>query len=265
MALWQVWLVALATISAMMVVTWVASVLQRDASLVDRVWGMAFAVAAWTYAIYGEVETVRGRLVVALVTIWGVRLSAHITWRNRRHGEDKRYAAMRARNPQWFPVRSLPTIFLLQAALAWVISLPLLAAVTTSLPKELTWLDGVGLVLWVVGFVFEAGGDWQLSRFLADERNRGRVMDKGLWRYTRHPNYFGDTVVWFSYLAFALAVGAWWATFGTLLMAFLIVRVSGVALTDATMATGSKREGYDEYVRSTNAFVPGPRRRARTS
>lgn len=262
-SLLQVWLAGFGAVAALMVATWVASLFLRDASLVDRVWGLAFVVASWTHLVVSGDPTPRGWLVASLVTVWGVRLSAHIWLRNRGHGEDKRYRAMRARNPHWFPVRSLVTVFLLQAVLATVIGLPLLAAITTTTPRTLGWFDAAGVVLWLVGFVYEALSDRQLERFLADPANAGRVMDRGLWRNTRHPNYFGDTVVWFAHLAFALAVGAWWAAVGTFLMAFLIVRVSGVALTDRAMAAGSRREGYEEYVATTNAFFPGPRRRRR--
>ncbi len=255
MAWWQIWLTGLGTVSVVMIVCWVASLIQRDASLVDRVWGVAFVVAAWSYAVVADVWTTRTWLALVLVTVWGVRLSVYITWRNWGHGEDKRYVAMRERNPSSFVIRSLVTIFLLQGLLAWVISLPLLAATSLASPAELIWLDVVGIVLWLAGFVFEAGGDWQLSRFLADPANRGKVMDRGLWRYTRHPNYFGDTVVWWSYFVLALAVGAWWTALGPVLMTFLIVKVSGVALTDKGMGSSS-REGYDEYVRRTNAFFP---------
>jgi steroid 5-alpha reductase family enzyme len=259
--LFQIWLTGLMTVSAMMVLTWVVSVAVRDASLVDRVWGMAFAVATWTYAVNGGVWNVRTYLVLTLVTVWGVRLSVYITLRNRSHGEDKRYRAMRARNPRWFPLRSLHTIYLLQGLLAWIVSMPLLAATTTSAPVQLTWWDAAGVALWTIGFVFEAGGDWQLSRFLADPANRGRTMDQGLWRYTRHPNYFGDTVVWLGHLCFAAAVGAWWAAFGVLLMIFLIMRVSGVALTERVMGEArNRREGHAEYVARTNRFFPGPPR-----
>jgi steroid 5-alpha reductase family enzyme len=260
MALWQVWLAGLATASVMMLIMWVASVPTRDASLVDRVWGLAFVVLAWTYAVVADVWSDRAVLALVLVTVWGSRLSLFITWRNWGHGEDARYAAMRARRPDSFTTRSLVSVFLLQAVLAWLVSVPLLAA--TALPSAgLGWLDALALVVWLIGFVFEAGGDAQLARFLADPANRGRVMDRGLWRYTRHPNYFGDTAVWWSFLLLALAVGAWWGAAGTLLMSFLIVKVSGVALTDRRMArSGSTREGYDEYVRRTNAFFPGPRR-----
>ncbi|MFP4312024.1 MAG: DUF1295 domain-containing protein [Nitriliruptoraceae bacterium] len=261
MAMWQVWLVGLGSVSAMMVVTWVVSLVRTDTSIVDRVWGLAFVVAAWTYALVAETLTTRAWLTLALVTIWGLRLSGYITWRNWGKGEDKRYQAMRRRNPDTFALRSLVTVFLLQAVLAWLISLPLLAAIVGTSPATLGWLDYLAVVVWLVGFVFEAGGDWQLSRFLADPSNRGTVMDRGFWRYTRHPNYFGDTVVWWSFFLLALATGAWWAAIGSLAMTFFIIKVSGVALTEKNMAEGgSKREGYDEYVRRTNAFIPGPRK-----
>lgn len=264
MTTWQVWLSGLGTVTAMMVVTWAVSVVRRDASIVDRVWGMGFVVAAWTYALVAGAWTPRTWLVLALVTIWGVRLSVYITARNWGGGEDKRYQAMRARRPERFAVASLPRIFLLQGVLAWLVSLPLLAAAAYDAPAGLIWLDYLAAVAWLVGFVFEAGGDWQLSRFLADPANRGKVMDRGLWRYTRHPNYFGDSVVWWSLFLLALSTGAWWTAIGPLLMTVLIVKVSGVALTDKNMASGgSTREGFEEYVARTNAFFPGPPRSAR--
>lgn len=260
MALWQVWLSGLGTAAVLMVVVWVGSVVRTDASLVDRVWGLAFVVLAWTYAAVDGTWDTRTVLTLTLVSVWGLRLSVFITWRNWGHGEDARYAAMRARRPDTFTARSLVTVFLLQAVLAWLVSVPLLAAVAVD-GGALGLLDALAVGVWTVGFVFEAGGDWQLSRFLADPANRGRVMDRGLWRYTRHPNYFGDTVVWWAFLLLALAVGGWWGAAGTLLMTFLIVRVSGVALTERRMGrTSSRREGHDEYVRRTNAFFPGPRR-----
>jgi steroid 5-alpha reductase family enzyme len=257
--LWQVWLTGLGAVTALMVLTWVASVARRDASLVDRVWGLGFVVAAWTYAVAGGVLTSRGWLVLVAVTIWGLRLSTFITWRNWGHGEDKRYRAMRDKRPETFAARSLVTVFVLQAVLAALISAPLLVAVALPEQGNLGMLDAIAVAVWLVGFVFEAGGDHQLARFLADPSNRGRVMDRGLWRYTRHPNYFGDATVWWAYGLFAIAAGGWWAVAGSILMTVLIVKVSGVALTDKTMRD-SKRAGYEEYVRRTNAFFPGPRR-----
>lgn len=259
--MWQIWLVGLGTVSAMMLATWVASLVRRDASLVDRVWGLAFVVLVWTYAIADATWSPRAWLITALVTVWGLRLSIYLTWRNWGHGEDKRYQAMRRRNPDTFALRSLVTVFALQGVLAWVISLPLLAAAVGETPETLIWLDLLGVAVWAVGLYFEAVGDWQLSRFLADPANRGRVMDQGLWRYTRHPNYFGDTVVWWGFFLVALSTGAWWAAIGSAVMTLFIVKVSGVALTDRRMGRDkSKRQGYDEYVRRTNKFFPGPPR-----
>jgi len=260
MAMGQIWLAGLGTGALLMVLTWIGSVVQKDASLVDRVWGLAFVVLAWTYAAAADLWSTRTWLVLLLVTVWGVRLSVFITWRNWGHGEDARYAAMRAKRPGTFTNRSLVSVFLLQAVLAWLISVPLLGAIALD-GGPLGVLDALAVAVWTVGFVFEAGGDAQLARFLADPANRGKVMDRGLWRYTRHPNYFGDTMVWWSFLLLALAVGAWWGAFGTVLMTLLIVKVSGVALTERRMGRpGKAREGYDEYVRRTNAFIPGPRR-----
>lgn len=258
--MWQIWLGGLLSALVLMTATWAISVPRRDVSIVDRVWGPAFVVLAWTYAVLGDAWTPRTWLVLVLVTVWGLRLGGYITWRNWGEGEDKRYVRMRERNDS-FAVSSLWRVFWLQGVLAWLISVPLLAATVRVPDGGLGWLDLLAVVAWLVGFVYEAGGDWQLQRFLADPDNRGKVMDRGLWKHTRHPNYFGDTVVWWSYGLFALAVGAWWALVGPALMTFLIVKVSGVALTDAGMSKGgSRREGHEEYVRRTNAFVPGPRK-----
>jgi steroid 5-alpha reductase family enzyme len=261
-AIWQVWAGGLLAVLVLMTGVWAISVVRRDVSLVDRVWGLAFVVAAWTYAALGDGAGPRTGLILVLVTIWGLRLSIYITVRNWGDGEDKRYVKMRERAGGNFAITSLYRIFWLQAGLAWLISLPLLAATTAPTPETLEWLDVIGALVFLLGFVFEAGGDWQLSRFLKDPSNRGKVNDRGLWRYTRHPNYFGDTTLWWGYFLIALTTGAWWAAIGSALMTFFIVKVSGVALTDENMAGSSKRKGYDEYVRRTNAFIPGPRKPA---
>lgn len=261
MAVWQVWAGGLAAVLVLMTLTWAVAVLRHDVSLVDRVWGLSFVVLAVVYAAIGDGAAPRTALVLLLVVTWGSRLSWHITRRNWGSGEDARYAEMRRRRPESFPVTSLYRVFWLQAGLAWLISLPLAAALHRSEPATLRWLDLLGLLVWLVGFGFEAIGDRQLRRFLADPANRGAVLDRGLWRYTRHPNYFGDATLWWGYFLFALATGAWWTVIGPAVMTVLIVRVSGVALTDRRMASdGRTRRGYDEYVRRTNAFIPGPRR-----
>ncbi|TET54987.1 MAG: DUF1295 domain-containing protein, partial [Anaerolineales bacterium] len=157
----------------------------------------------------------------------------------------------------WF---SFFKVFLLQGLLMWIISAPLLAAQTSAAPAQLTLLDYSAIVVWSIGFLFEALGDMQLATFKADPASKGRVLNTGLWRYTRHPNYFGEAVQWWGYYLLALAAGGWWTAFSPILMTFLLVRVSGVALLERTL---KKRPGYREYVETTSAFVPRPPQRRR--
>lgn len=250
-----VWLSALPAMLVLAVLGWLISVARKNVDIVDTLWSLLFLLAVVMYAGL-EPETVRGRSLLVLVTIWALRLSIYITARNWGHEEDRRYQAIRARNQPNFTFSSVYRVFAFQAVLAWVISLPLLGAVLGERPFGL--LDQLGLVLWLVGFTFEAMGDWQLARFKRDPANAGKVMDRGFWRYTRHPNYFGDFCVWWGFYLIALSAGAWWSIIGPLLMSVLLLRVSGVALLEKDI--GERRPAYAEYVRRTNAFFPGPRK-----
>jgi len=216
-----------------------------------------FAVAAGAALLLSDSPAWRAWLVLAMVGAWGLRLAVYLAWRNWGHEEDHRYRAIRLRNEPNFALKSLWLIFGFQALLAWLISLPLAGAISGNAP--LGPLDVLGVALWVVGLFFEAVGDWQLARFKADPHNAGRVMDRGLWRYTRHPNYFGDFCVWWGYYLIALSTGAWWTIPGPLLMSFLLLRFSGVTLLEKDI--GERRPAYADYVRRTNAFFPGPSRR----
>lgn len=254
------WGGAFAATLAFTTIMWLASVIQTDASLVDRVWGLFFVVIVWTSHVVGQPST-RSLVVAVLVTLWALRLSIYLTWRNWGEGEDPRYVAMRQRSGGNFTIRSLWRVYWLQGVLASLIGIPLVAVATH--PGDLWWLDWVAVVVFAVGLYFEGVGDWQLTRFLADEANKGTVMNQGLWRYTRHPNYFGDIVVWTAFGLFAIASGAWWGIIGSIGMGLLIVNVSGVAITEKQMGrSDSKREGYDEYLETTNAFFPGPSKSA---
>lgn len=235
------------------VLVWLISLAKRDASIADVFWGLGFVVLAWLYRDLGDAGSFRTVLVPVLLTVWGVRLSAHILVRSRGRGEDRRYAAMRRRWGHRFPLVSLLTVFWLQAGVMWVVALPLLQVQTASAPWS--WLDGLGIALFAVGFVFEAVGDVQLLRFRADPASAGRVLDRGLWRYTRHPNYFGDATLWWGFgcLALATPAGAW-VLVGPALMTFLLRRVSGVTLLEKGLR--ESRPGYRDYVARTNAFVP---------
>ncbi|UCC75211.1 MAG: DUF1295 domain-containing protein [Gemmatimonadota bacterium] len=247
----------------MMTVVWVLSLFKRNTSIVDVFWGLGFALLAWLYFFASEAATPRKLLVVTLVTLWGLRLSLYILWRNWGQGEDYRYREMRERNPETFALRSLFTVFWLQAALLWVIAMPLLQAERSAMPNRLTWLDVLGAVVFAVGFLFEAGADWQLARFKANSANAGKLLDRGIWRYTRHPNYFGDAMVWWGFFLFAAATPTGlWTIFSPLLMTILLMRVSGVTLLEKKLSTA--KPGYREYVERTNAFFPWfPRRRIR--
>jgi steroid 5-alpha reductase family enzyme len=260
MGSWSPLATALVVTLVMMTLVWVLSVVKRDASIVDVFWGLGFVVAGWTCFVTADERALRGLLVVGLVTLWGLRLSLHILWRNWGKGEDYRYREMRERNPGTFPLRSLVTVFWLQALLLWAISAPLFQAQRGAGPARLAPLDVLGLALFALGFVFEAGGDWQLARFKRDPANAGKVMDRGLWRCTRHPNYFGDAVVWWAFFCFAAATpGGWWTVYSPIVMTLLLMRVSGVTLLEKRLH--ETKPAYRRYAEETNAFFPWfPRR-----
>lgn len=253
----DIYAAGLAVALALALATWLVSIPRRDVSIVDSMWSLFFLAMTLTYLTLAPVLAERAYLLLFVVTIWAVRLSLFITLRNRGHGEDRRYQAIRADNEPRFWLKSLYLIFGLQAVLAWIISLPLLGAVLGAAP--LGWLDLLGAALWLCGFGFEAIGDQQLAAFKADPANAGKVMDRGLWRYTRHPNYFGEACLWWGYYLFALAAGAWWAIVAPLLVTWLLLRVSGVALLEKDI--GERRPAYRDYILRTNAFLPGPPRR----
>jgi steroid 5-alpha reductase family enzyme len=251
------WISALPFLMGAATFTWLLSVPLRNVAIVDSLWSLMLFMAGVIYALGSDPRSPRLALVLWLLALWALRLALYITARNAGKGEDARYREIRERNEPGFAVKSLYLVFWLQAFLAWVISLPLLGAFAGTRP--LGWLDHAGLALWVVGFVFEAGGDWQLSRFRKNPANAGQVMDRGLWRYTRHPNYFGECCIWWGFWLVALSAGAWWSVVGPLLMTYLLLRVSGVRLLEKDI--GNRRPRYADYVLKTNAFFPGPHRK----
>jgi steroid 5-alpha reductase family enzyme len=258
--LWNAALAGLAFTLGLAVLTWLASLVRSDVSLVDRVWAVLIVGAGWIYLVQLPSAGMRGLAMLLLASLWALRLSLFITWRNWGHGEERRYQAIRARNQPGFAFKSLYLVFALQAVLAWIVSAPFLAAAPTSQPLGL--LDGLGLVLAAFGLVFEAVGDWQLARFKADPAHRGQVMDRGLWRFTRHPNYFGEVCVWWGLWLTAIAGAGWagaWSIVSPLLMTVLLLKVSGVSLLEKDIT--ERRPAYRAYIARTNAFLPGPVRR----
>lgn len=232
---------------------WLLSLALRNASIVDIFWGCGFVLVAWTsLACSGRVE-VRPLVMTLLVTVWGLRLAGYLAWRNVGKPEDYRYVAMREKHRNRFAIVSLFTVFGLQGLLMWIISLPIQVGISQADSWQL-WRY-LGVLLWLTGLFFEAVGDYQLARFKSNPANRGRVMNRGLWRYTRHPNYFGDFLVWWGLYVVAAESGSWWWTIiGPLLMSFLLIRVSGVRLLESSLR--ARVAGYEEYVRDTSAFFP---------
>jgi len=238
---------------------WLASLPLRDVSIVDRAWSLLFVAAGISYAVLLGPSRPRVLVTAALLAIWAARLSLHITIRNWGHGEDRRYQQIRRNHEPGFAWKSLYIVFGLQAILAWIISLPLLGSMAGERPPG--WRDAPGLVLWLAGFLCEWTADAQLRRFRSMPGNHGAVMERGLWRYSRHPNYFGECCLWWGFYLLAASAGAWWTLVAPVLMTVLLLRVSGVALLEQDIA--ERRPAYREYIARTNAFFPGPRRIAR--
>lgn len=256
---WPLFFSGLTVTLLLLLLTWMVSIFRRDVSIVDSVWSLMFLAMAFTYTapawLNGELGA-RATLLLLLVSAWALRLSIYISWRNSGEGEDRRYQAIRRRHEPGFALKSLYLVFGLQGLLAWFISLPILAAATGT--ASLGMLDVVAVLIFLTGFLFETVADAQLAAFKADPDNSGKVLDSGLWGYTRHPNYFGECLVWWGFYLLAVAAGGWWSFPAPLLMSFLLLRVSGVTLLERDI--GERRPAYRDYARRTNAFIPGPRK-----
>ena len=234
---------------------WVLSVIIKNVSVVDLFWGFGFVVVNAFYVFTSGELNVRKILVLVLVSLWGLRLSIYLAWRNLGKGEDFRYQEFRRKyGPERYWWFSFFQTFLLQGVLMMIISLPLLAVSSGTDSNTLGFIDFIGVFIWVTGITFEAGGDLQLTKFKGNPKNKGRVLNTGFWKYTRHPNYFGDSAVWWAYALFSIAAGGYWQIIGSIIMTLLIIKVSGVALLEKTL-TESKPQ-YRDYIRKTSAFLP---------
>lgn len=234
---------------------WIWSVFIKNVSIVDIFWGFGFVLVNAFYVFNsGELNT-RKVLLLVLVSIWGLRLAFYLAWRNIGKGEDFRYQEFRKNyGPKRYWWFSFFQTFLLQGILIMIVSLPLLGIQSGRTEGDLNLLDYIGIAVWLIGFVFEAGGDFQLAGFKSNTANKGKVLNTGFWKYTRHPNYFGDSAVWWAYAIFSLAAGSYWQIMGSVIMTLLIIKISGVALLEKTLNT-TKPE-YEEYVQKTNSFLP---------
>lgn len=256
----QILLASAAAVVAALILVWLLSLRMRNAGIVDVFWGPGLVLVALVAFALGDGYMPRRVLVLALAVVWGLRLGLHLGLRNIGKPEDFRYARMRERSGERFGIESLVKVFAVQAVAMWVVSLPLQYAQMSGTPDRLTWRDALGVPLWVLGFAFEALGDAQLRRFKADPASAGEVMDRGLWRYTRHPNYFGDATLWWGFFVIALnSPDGWWTIASPILMTFVLARITGVPILERHMMR--TRPGYEEYARRTSALFPLPPRR----
>jgi steroid 5-alpha reductase family enzyme len=249
---WQLYFNGLISIGLLALVGWLISLARKNVTHVDSMWSLFLMLSAYTYALLFNDLTPRMFLVLFLVSLWAIRLCVYLTWRNWGPHEDHRYVAIRQNNEPHFWIKSIYIIFGLQAVLAWIISMPLFGAIESKV--LLTRLDVLGGIVFTIGFVWETIGDWQLSIFKANPENKGKVLDTGLWRYSRHPNYFGECCIWWGFYLIAAASGAWWTIAGPILMTLLLLKVSGVALLEKDIA--ERRPAYLSYIQNTNAFIP---------
>lgn len=246
-------ILAAAAIFIMMVLLWLLSLAIRNSSIVDIFWGLGFVIVAWLDVSISPFMSTGKWLMAILVTIWGVRLALHIGIRNWGKPEDFRYAKWREENgPRWWWI-SFFKVFLLQGVIMWIVAAPVLSIRITDGIPPLSVTEMIGALVWAFGFFFEAVGDWQLARFKSNPDNKGNLMTSGVWKFTRHPNYFGDAAQWWGFFIIALANGAWWTVYSPLLMTFLLVCVSGVAMLEQTM---KEKPGYADYMKKTSAFIP---------
>lgn len=246
---------ALLIIFILVTLIWLLSVGITNASIVDLFWGIGFVIVNAFYFISSSDFSVRKILLLCLVSLWGLRLFIYLSWRNIGKKEDFRYQEFRRKYGYkrywWY---SYFQVFLLQGALIMIVSLPLLGVQYQNGDPNLNILDFVGFIVFVIGFIFEAGGDYQLARFKKDPNNKGKVLNTGFWKYTRHPNYFGDSAVWWSFGIFSIAAGSYWTFIGSIFMTLLIIKVSGVAMLEKSL--NKDKPQYHEYIKKTNSFFP---------
>ena len=255
MSFLQIYLQALLIILILMSFLWIISIIVKNVSIVDFFWGLGFIITCIFYFLNTNGSDLRKILLTGMVSIWGLRLSAYIAWRNKGKGEDFRYREFRKKygEKRYWWISFFQT-FLLQGFLMWMISAPLLGAQYSGAGRSLGTLDYLGIILWLIGVLFEAGGDFQLAKFKSKPENRGTVLNTGLWKYTRHPNYFGDAAIWWGFGLICLAAGSYTPVLGSLLMTGLIIKVSGVALLEKALIV--KKPQYKEYIEKTSAFIP---------
>ena len=257
----EIFLYTIAVMTAIAVILWITSLIKRDVGIVDSFWSLMILAAGLCFLYFGDTsQSERSSLVLILLSIWSIRLAAHISWRNWGQPEDSRYQDIRKNNQPYFEWKSFYIVFLLQAVLAAIVALPLMSIFGSG--NAINIIDLFAFTLWLIGMSFESISDLQLARFKSSASNRGKVLNTGLWRYSRHPNYFGEFCIWWAFFLFAAASGHWWSIISPLLMTILLLKVSGVSLLESTIT--ERRPEYVDYMNTTSAFFPWPPGRTTT-
>jgi len=234
------------------------SLIMKRNDVADVAWGLGFVLLAWTSFFLSGRSGMRGVLAGMLVSIWGLRLAWHIHMRHRGKAEDFRYLAWRREWGMWFYPRSYAQVYLLQGALLFLVALPVLM-INRNTGDSFSLINGIGVIVWLIGFLFESVGDAELARFSRDQRNRGKILQSGLWRYSRHPNYFGEVVLWWGIWLMAAGVpGSSFSIVGPLTITYLILKVSGIPMLEKKMVENAE---FADYKRRTNMFIPWPPKR----
>ncbi|NLV66162.1 MAG: DUF1295 domain-containing protein [Spirochaetes bacterium] len=234
---------------------WLVSLKKKNVTIADSMWGAGFIIITWLTFILGDGYLVRNVIITVPVTIWGLRLSYHITRRSIGKPEDPRYTEWRNEYGNKFPVVSLFRVFLVQGLFMWLIALSIQLAQLFPRPESLTLADYAGLGIWVIGFIIESSADRQLAHFIKDPANRGRVMRYKLWRYSRHPNYFGEATIWWGIYVICCATEYGFLTIiSPMLITYTLLKITGVSLMEQTMFKGNAE--YEDYKRTTSSFIP---------
>jgi len=248
-------LINLAAAIGLMCIGWVFSLIKKDVTIADSLWGLGFVLIAWLTFFRTDGFLIRKLMITILVTLWGLRLFIHLSSRNRGKGEDPRYGKWREKHGQSFWIISLFKVFLVQALFQWVIGIGIQYGQISSEPSHMTLMDVLGFLIWTTGIIIESFADQQLKQFLSNPANKGKIMNQQLWKYSRHPNYFGETLIWWGLFVIVLSTPwGFWTIISPLLITYTLLKLTGVTLMEETQFSDNLE--YQQYIRQTSTFIP---------
>jgi steroid 5-alpha reductase family enzyme len=251
----NLFLVNLFAAAGLMCMGWIYSLVKKNVTIADSLWGLGFVLIAWLTFFRTEGFLALKLIITILVTLWGLRLFSHMITRSRGKAEDPRYGEWRKKHGKSFWFVSLYKVFLVQALFQWCIAFGIQYGQISKMPSSLTLLDLLGVFIWIAGFVIESLADRQLKQFLADPINKGRIMNRKLWKYSRHPNYFGESLMWWG-LFFIVLSTPWglWTIVSPMLINYTLLKLTGVTLMEETQFKGNME--YQQYILQTSSFIP---------